>query len=136
MAVCCATQLVASTVVCSSGGAALILFKLCGLWTECWTDCSRLERAQCLMWGIKLAKALSKNFSFTYQPVHFDCKYYCCLTLFSAIIKYFSLRIVTTIQWTCQHKMISLSVPVPFTLNSRYTAICAVSKTIFFAIVY
>jgi len=55
-AVCCATQLVASTVVCSSECAALILFKLCGLWTECWTDCSRLERAQCIMWLIKLPK--------------------------------------------------------------------------------
>jgi len=39
MAVCCATQLVASTVVCSSEVSALILFKSRGLWTVYWTDC-------------------------------------------------------------------------------------------------
>jgi hypothetical protein len=38
MSVCCATQLVASTVVCSSEVSALILFKLRGLWTVNWTD--------------------------------------------------------------------------------------------------
>jgi len=38
MAVCCATQLVASTVVCSSEVSALILFKLRVLWTVYWTD--------------------------------------------------------------------------------------------------
>jgi len=38
MAVCCATQLVASTVLCSSEVSALILFKLRGLWTVYWTD--------------------------------------------------------------------------------------------------
>jgi len=38
MAVCCATQLVASTVVCSSEVSALILFKLRGLWPVYWTD--------------------------------------------------------------------------------------------------
>jgi hypothetical protein len=53
MAVCCATQLVASTVVCSSEGSALMLFKWRGLWTEYWTDYSRLETAQCIMWGIQ-----------------------------------------------------------------------------------
>ena len=50
MVVCCATQLVASTVVCCSEGTAEILFKLCGVWTECWTDYSGLERAECIMW--------------------------------------------------------------------------------------
>jgi hypothetical protein len=53
MAVCSATQLVASTVVCSSEGSALILFKSRGLWTDYCTDYSRLERAQCIMWGIQ-----------------------------------------------------------------------------------
>jgi len=38
MAVCCATQLVASTVVCSSEESALILFKSRGLWSVYWTD--------------------------------------------------------------------------------------------------
>jgi len=38
MAVCCATQLVASTVVCSSEVSALLLFKLRALWTVYWTD--------------------------------------------------------------------------------------------------
>jgi len=38
MAVCCYTQLVASTVVCTSEVSALILFKLRGLWTVYWTD--------------------------------------------------------------------------------------------------
>jgi len=38
MSVCCATQLVASTVVCSSEVSALILFKLRGMWTVYWTD--------------------------------------------------------------------------------------------------
>jgi hypothetical protein len=38
MAVCCVTQLVSSTVVCSSEVSALILFKSRGLWTVYWTD--------------------------------------------------------------------------------------------------
>jgi hypothetical protein len=50
MAECCATQLVASTVVCSCEGSAEILFKCRGVWTECWTDYSGLERAEYLMW--------------------------------------------------------------------------------------
>jgi len=37
-AVCCATQLVASTVVCSFEVSALILFKSRGLWSVYWTD--------------------------------------------------------------------------------------------------
>jgi len=57
IAVCCATQLVASTVVCSSEGTAEILFKWRGVWTECWTDYSILERAECIMWLIKLPNA-------------------------------------------------------------------------------
>jgi len=38
MAVCCATQLVASTVVCSSEVSALRMFKSRRLWTVYWTD--------------------------------------------------------------------------------------------------
>ena len=52
IAVYCATQLVASTVVCSSEGTGEILFKYRGVWTECWTDYSGLERAKCTMWLI------------------------------------------------------------------------------------
>jgi len=57
MAVCCATQLVASTVVCSPVVSGYILFNSHGLWTVYWTDYSRLERAQFKMWLIKLPKA-------------------------------------------------------------------------------
>jgi len=57
MTVCCATQAVASRVVCSSESSASILYNSRVLWTVYWTDCSRLERAQCLMWLIKLPKA-------------------------------------------------------------------------------
>jgi len=38
VALCCTTQLVASTVVCSSEVSALILFNSRGLWTVYWTD--------------------------------------------------------------------------------------------------
>jgi hypothetical protein len=84
MAVCCVTQLVASTVVCSSEGSALILFKLRGVltvyWTDCglciglilngyWTDYSRLERAQFVMWVIKLPKPKVQNSSSTNHSI-------------------------------------------------------------------
>ena len=55
MAVCCATQLVASTVVCSSDVAVQKLFKSRGMWTVYITENSRLERAQCIMWLTKLS---------------------------------------------------------------------------------
>jgi len=57
MAVCCATQLVASTVLCSSEVSVLIFFKTLGLWTVYWTVDSKMERRQLIMWLIKLPKA-------------------------------------------------------------------------------
>jgi len=42
--------------VCGSEVSALILFKSPGFWTVYWTDYSRLEREQFIMWFIKLAK--------------------------------------------------------------------------------
>ena len=38
------------------------MFKSRGLWTEYWADYSRLERAQCIMGLIKLAKAYNSKF--------------------------------------------------------------------------
>jgi hypothetical protein len=64
MAVWCAKHLVASTALCSWEVSAEILFKLCAVWTECWTDCSRLERAQCIIGLIKLLKPKSTKLVF------------------------------------------------------------------------
>jgi hypothetical protein len=99
MAVCCATHLFAIIVVCSSAGAAYILFIRLGGWTECWTGEDGVHNL-----GHKITKALNyKIRPFQNQPAQFDCKCYCVSTLFSATIQYSLLRNITTVQWTCQH---------------------------------
>jgi len=45
MGVCCTVQLVGSTVVYSCGVWTEILFKSRRLWTVCWANYNRLERA-------------------------------------------------------------------------------------------
>jgi hypothetical protein len=66
--------------------------------------------------------------------VKFDLKLLHISALFSAIIT--SLRNITTVPWTCQHTNYIPLFTVTFTSNSRYTAICAVSKLKLCELVY
>jgi hypothetical protein len=73
----------------SSGGSAKILFKSRKLWTVHWANYNRLERAQSIMWLIKLPKVY--NTKFVVQMSVFIITFQVALRV-PAITKFYFLR--------------------------------------------